>query len=644
MTQAAPTPQSTPTAETIASSQMTAFRRWVVDHTGEALADDRALYAWSVADIGRFWTRFAEWAGVRLIGDWEPAVSSDDNVEHASFFPHTKLSYVEHLLEPGDADDEALVGVDETGARIVMTRDELRRTVARYAMYLQTLGVVPGERVAAIARNTPRTVALYLATLSLGAIWSSVAPGMGGELIAQRLGQVAPRVLFVDPRYPYHGAERDNLSLDTLTSVLPETQIITTDVLDARPAAEPMPFDRFPFNHPLVVLFSSGTTGLPKGIVHGAGGTLLEHLKELRLHCDLRAGDRLLFHTTTGWMMYNWMVSALATGATVVLYDGSVSFPDADALLACVARERVTVFGTSAAYLAYCKEAALTPRATHDFAALRLMLSTGSVLTEPLYDYAFEAIAPVPIHSISGGTDIVGCFVMGSPNLPVVRGESATRTLGLAVGVMTDDGRVIHDTDHDVTGELVCTKPFPSRPLYFWNDPEGARFHDSYFTANPGIYTHGDALLLTARGSTRILGRSDGVLNVRGVRIGPGEIYRVLETFDEIVACAAIEQESPRDPGGSRLVLLVVAKTPGALPRPLQLKLKKELSQRASSSHVPQAIVAVSDLPRTHNNKISERACRDAANGRAPRNLVALRNPEVVEEIMNHPEILTVRA
>lgn len=637
-----------PDPDRIQRSRMTAFRSWVSEQTGAALADDHALFEWSTRDVAGFWRLFVEWTGVRLGGAREPVLEGAE-VETATFFPGAKLSYVDHVLRPpadDSADVEVVIGVDETGAREALTRRELRRRVACYARELTSRGVRPGDRVVGIARNVPRTLVLYLATLSLGAVWSSVAPDMGTELLVQRVGQVHPKLVLADLSYPYHGAVRENVRADAISELVPGCTIVSMTEVDGwAPAGESpeLTLAELPFNHPLVILFSSGTTGLPKCIMHGAGGTLVEHWKELALHCDLGPGDRLLFHTTAGWMMYNWLVSALVTGASIVLYDGSVSFPHADSLLRCLAEERCTVFGTSAAYLSYCRDAGLEPRSALDLSSLRLMLSTGSVLRDPMFEWAYENVAPVPIHSISGGTDIIGCFVLGSPNLPITCGESPMTSLALDVRAANGGSFVRAPAEGSVVGELVCVQPFPSRPVGFWGDEDGRRFHESYFSQNEGVWTHGDTIELTSRGTARIHGRSDGILNVRGVRIGPGEIYKVLELFPEVKSSVAIEQRAQEEPGGSRLVLLVVLADGGPVPRPLMLRIKKELAARTSPAHVPSVIVAVRDVPRTHNNKVSERAARDAANGELSENATALKNPEVLREIMDHPEIATVR-
>jgi acetoacetyl-CoA synthetase len=385
---------------------------------------------------------------------------------------------------------------------------------------------------------------------------------------------------------------------------------------------------RFPFDHPLFVLFSSGTTGRPKCIVHGHGGTLLEHQKEHRLHSGLGPSDTLYFHTTAGWMMWNWLVSALACGTRIVLYDGSPTWPQPDSLLRMLQRESVTVFGTSAAYVQYMKEAGLEPARDVPLPRLRAIQSTGSVLYEWLFHWIHEHLAKVPVQSISGGTDILGCFVLGHPGLPVWAGES--QCVSLAMDVRAAAGGVAQRTG---TGELVCVNPFPSRPVGFLADPDGSRYRQTYYSQHEGAWTHGDFLTLYERGSARILGRSDGTLKIRGVRIGPAELYAVVMAMDGVVDAMALAQHAPDEPGGTRLVLLVVLAPGKVLDRPLTLRIKKELQTRASPVHVPAVIAQVQALPQTHNGKRSENAASDALHGRPVRNLVALKNPECLDEI-----------
>jgi acetoacetyl-CoA synthetase len=445
----------------------------------------------------------------------------------------------------------------------------------------------------------------------------------------------------VDLDEPIAGAVRDLRSLELVVGLEPDVSVSGVPCVDLerlrRESAAPLAaWPKLPFNHPLFVLFSSGTTGAPKGIVHGSGGTLLEHLKEHRLHGDLTPADVLYFHTSVGWMMWNWALTALATGARLVLYDGSPTYPDGDRLWRVVADEGVTVLGTSPTYLQYCEDAGLSPRDLVDLRGLRAIQSTGSILRDRQYDWVHTHVGELPLQSISGGTDILGCFVLGNPNLPVYRGESQCVGLGLDVRA--------HRTERCTglapeVGELVCGIPFPSRPLGFLGDESGERFAEAYFSQNEGFWTHGDFLEITPRGGARILGRSDGVLNIRGIRIGPAEIYSVLERFPEIRESLALEQHDPKAPGGSRLVLLVVLREGTTLDRALTLSLKKAIKSEASSAHVPSIIAPVSALPVTFSGKTSARAARDALEGRAAANRGAIRNPDVLDEIAHHPEL-----
>ncbi|NJN65030.1 MAG: AMP-binding protein [Acidobacteria bacterium] len=389
---------------------------------------------------------------------------------------------------------------------------------------------------------------------------------------------------------------------------------------------------RYPFDHPLFILFSSGTTGVPKALIHGAGGTLLEHVKEHRLHTDLSPNDLLFFHTSTGWMMWNWVVSALASGTPIMLLDGSMTYPEPKSNLEAVDAEGVTVLGTSPAYVQTLRAGGVVPRVIGAFSRLRAIQSTGSILYPEHFDWIRDDFKHVPVHSISGGTDIIGCFVLGNPLMPVYRGESQSISLGLDVRVLTENG-----LERVGTGELVCANPFPSRPVGILGDDDGARYHQSYFAENEGLWTHGDAIELTDEGSARILGRSDATMKIRGIRIGPAEIYAVVLAVPGVTEAMAVTQADPREPGGTRMVLLVVLAEGCTLDRPLTLRIKKELNTRASPAHVPAVIAQVSGLPQTHNGKYSERAARDVINGRRPPNRETLRNPQVLDEIAAHP-------
>ena len=633
------------------SSQLSDFARFATARTGLAFATYSDLHAFSVAEFRAFWALLLEWSDLRWDGAAGP-VCTGDLVETARFFPALRVSWTENLLstrERAVEDAPALIARDETGKRLELTRAQLRARVASAAAALSGRGVRSGDRVVAVARNTAEPIIACLAATSLGASWSSVAPDMGLDAALSRFTQLSPKILFAHRQTSLNGA-RLVPDLRGLRAGLPSLELIVgldehggdpdlaipqigLETLERegqallQGAIEPS-FPRFAFDHPLFVLFSSGTTGVPKCIVHGHGGTLLEHVKEHRLHCDLGPRDRLLFQTSTGWMMWNWMFSALASGSCIVLYDGSVTFPERDSLLKVLAEEKVTVFGTSPAYLQYLADAGVSV-APGSLPSLREMHSTGSVLYPHIHRWAKEHLADVPLQSISGGTDIVGCFVMGEPWGDVREGESTCVGLGLDVRAAGPDG-----VSRTGRGELVCPTPFPSRPVGLFGDPDGGKFHRAYFAQREGVWTHGDLLELTERGSARILGRCDGILNIRGIRIGPGEIYAVLAGIPEVGQAMAADQEALDEPGGRKLVLLVVLKSGQVLDRALSLRIKKELKLRASATHVPAVLAQVDELPTTFSGKRSEAALQDALNGRPVRNIAALRNPGCLDAIL----------
>jgi acetoacetyl-CoA synthetase len=622
-----------------AASQLSDFIAFAARESGSTLDDMVALQRFAVADVGRFWTLFLRWAQPLVEGDPAPACTGADP-ERAAFFPNLALSYVENLLAAGDDDEPAVIARHEGRPTDVLSRARLRERVHALAAGLGELGLQPGDRVVAVLRNDAEAVVAALATLAVGATLSTVAPDLGVPAVLDRFAQLDPVLLLTHlgtggAAIPGSLPER----VAQIAAGLPSLRAIVTLEPGALPAtAVPVHAmtalardgsgfqpPRLPFDHPLFVLFSSGTTGPPKCLVHGAGGTLLEHLKEHRLHGDLRAGDRLFFQTSAAWMMWNWQLSALACGATIVLYDGPVA---ADTLWRIAAEERVTVLGTSPSYLQLGQDAGLSPGAELDLGALRAIQSTGSILHDHQFDWVAAHVGPQPLQSISGGTDIVGCFVLGDPDAPVRRGRSQSRSLGLDVQAVDDAGAVLEDA----IGELVCRTPFPSRPLGLHGDPDGRRFHEAYFAAHPGMWTHGDLIEFAADGSARLHGRSDGVMNIRGIRIGPAELYRVLAQIEEVADAMAVEQRRPDEPEQSRLVLLVVPRTPGTVAG-LASRIRRELGAALSPAHVPAVIAEVSQLPTTHSGKRSEAAARDAVAGRGAANAGALRNPESLEEI-----------
>jgi acetoacetyl-CoA synthetase len=516
---------------------------------------------------------------------------------------------------------------------------------------LRAAGVGAGDRVAGFMPNLPEAIVAMLATTSLGATWSSCSPDFGIRGVIDRFGQIAPKVLFTADGYNYGGKTLDSIEriagiLESLPSV---TCVVVVANVSPRPDLARLPsarhyeefggagatlrFERMPFDHPLYILYSSGTTGVPKCIVHGAGGTLLQHLKEHQLHSDLHPGDRLFFFTTCGWMMWNWLASALASQATVVLFDGSPFHPDEGVLWRLASEEHVALFGTSPKYLAALQKSGYRPIDRVDLAHLRTVLSTGSPLAHEQFDFVRDVIgADIQLASISGGTDIVSCFALGNPTLPVYRGELQCRGLGMRVEVFDDDGQPLQGQQ----GELVCTTPFPSMPIGFWNDPDGSRYRAAYFKRFPNVWCHGDFAVLTARGGLVILGRSDAVLNPGGVRIGTAEIYRQVEKLHEILESIAIGQDWDND---VRVVLFVRLRAGVTLDAALERRIRDVIRNNTTPRHVPARIVAVGDIPRTISGKIVELAVREVVHGRPVKNTDALANPAALEEFRDRPEL-----
>lgn len=599
----------------------------------ESLQD---FHAFSVERFRDFWALFLEWADPLRSGDPEP-VCTDDRCEAATFFPNLRLNYAENLLEPRSLEQDervAVVARHGDGSRQEISQRELREQVRRLAGHLRGLGVGPGDRVVAIAANNLEATIGALAAATIGATFSSASPEMGAPAILSRFEQLSPKLLMAN--LGGDNAAEVAQSLPSLEAVVALDSEPLPEGLDlpvhriaellASPPAEPLPegWERFPFNHPLFVLFTSGTTGAPKCIVHGAGGTLLEHLKEHRLHCDLRPADTLFFQTSAAWMMWNWQLSALACGARVVVFDGPLAEPGT--LWQIVAAEEVTVFGTSPPYLQLCEDSGYSPRQQAPAQALRSVLSTGSVLRDWQFDWVTEEVGPVALQSISGGTDIIGCFVLGHPELPVRRGMLQSRSLGLDVQALPTETT----PSASPVGELVCRNPFPSRPLGLLGDEDGSRFHAAYFAQNEGVWTHGDLIEFDADGQARIHGRSDGVLNIQGVRIGPSEIYQALREVPEAQEAMAVEQ---RRDGSARLVLLVVLREGVHLDPELSVRIRRTIGEQTTALHVPELVVAVEALPVTHSGKRSERAGRDAVEGRDAANERALANPEALGQI-----------
>jgi acetoacetyl-CoA synthetase len=643
-----------PSPDRIAQSHLAAFMRAAEEQWGDTFDDYWALHAWSVERMDRFWSTVWDYCGV--IGDQGDGVvvADSDKMPGARFFPEARINFAENLLRRRDNGD-AIVFRGEDQVRRRLSHKELYDLVSRTAQALADLGVAPGDRVGGFLPNMPETIVAMLATASLGAVWSSCSPDFGVKGVMDRFGQIAPKVLFTADGYYYNGKSHDSLERaqgiaeqlgDDLRTVVvvPYTReappldgfagraVMLADFI-APYAAGDITFERMPFNAPLYIMYSSGTTGVPKCIVHGIGGTLLKHLCELTLHSDVRAGDRLFYFTTCGWMMWNWLASGLAAEATLMLYDGSPFHPDGNVLFDYAQDEAMTHFGTSAKFIDAAMNAGLDPARTHRLDSLHTVLSTGSPLAPQGFDYVYEHIKKdVCLSSIAGGTDIIGCFVAGVPVLPVWRGEIQAAVLGMDTQVFDDDGkRLIGEK-----GELVCVRPFPSMPIGFWDDPDGSRYHDAYFDVFPNIWCHGDYVEETAHHGFIIYGRSDAVLNPGGVRIGTAEIYRQVEKLDDVEESIVIGQDWDND---VRVVLFVRLKSGVTLDDKLRDRIRKQIRANATPRHVPAKIIQVADIPRTLSGKIVELAVRNVVHGRPVKNKDALANPEALDHYQNLPEL-----
>ncbi len=608
------------------------------------------LYQWSIDQPVEFWQALCDFCDVRFSKPADEVLVKPGDMTTAKWFSGSELNFAEHLLRHS-GDRAAIVFCGENGARSELSFEELRQAVAGIAQALRSAGVVKGDRVAGFLPNCPEAVIAMLATTGIGAIWSSCSPDFGINGIVDRFGQIKPRVLFCADGYFYNGKRHD--CLESVKGVLEVIDSIECTVVaafsnrdfridDIRAAVRwqdfarndaTLEFTQVEFDHPLYIMYSSGTTGIPKCIIHGVGGTLLQHLKEHVLHLDIGSGDRLFYFTTCGWMMWNWLVSGLASGATIILYDGSPFFDDGRVLWMMAEDEKLTVFGTSAKYISALEKAGVRPKDEFKLPELRAVLSTGSPLAPESFDYVYDAISEdVQLSSISGGTDIISCFATGNPILPVRRGELQCIALGMAVEIFDERGESITNEN----GELVCTKAFPSMPVGFWNDPDNAKYHAAYFERFPGVWAHGDYAEITNKGGMLIHGRSDAVLNPGGVRIGTSEIYRQVEKLDEILESIAIGQNWDDD---VRVVLFVVFRDGVELDDDLKQKIRKVIRDNTTPRHVPAKIIAVPEIPRTISGKIVELAVRSAVHGEEVKNTDALANPGALEHFRDLAEL-----
>jgi len=631
-----------PSPEAIKGSNLTGFMDHVQARWGVQVDDFSALYVWSIQEPEKFWKSIWHFCGVLAQTQGDVVLENADSLETARFFPQARLNYAQNLLRRRDT-AIAIEFFGEDRVHTTLTYQEVYQQVCRFAKVLQGWDVQPGDRVAGYLPNMPQTIVAMLATAAIGAIWSSCSPDFGVSAVIDRFGQIAPKVLLMGEGYYYGGKYFDcRERLASLRAVLPSLEHIVLigyegpaqpeegvevweDLLASVPL-EDITFASLPFNHPLFILYSSGTTGVPKCIVHGAGGTLLQHLKEHQLHCNIRPDDVVFYYTTCGWMMWNWLVSALASHARLILYDGSPFYPTPTRLFDIAAQTDMTLLGTSAKYIQALEKAGVLLRETHKLPRLRMMASTGSPLVPEAFDYVYQDIKQdVCLASISGGSDIISCFALGNSSGPVWRGELQAPGLGMRVEVFDEAGQSIVGQK----GELVCTAPFPSQPIGFWNDPDRKKYHRAYFARYPNVWHHGDFIEKTIHGGFIIYGRSDAVLNPGGIRIGTAEIYRQVEQIAEVLESVVVSQEWQ---GDSRIILFVKLQPDLVLNEDLVEKIKHHVRHNTTPHHVPAVILQVSDIPRTKNGKIAEIAVRDVIHGRATHNQEALANPEVLEE------------
>lgn len=646
------TPLWQPSSDVINSANVSRFADYVNQTWSTEISSFESLHKWSVDNSEKFWQSIWHFCDVRFSKTYSETVKNPQQLPGAKWFDDASISYVDNLLRRAD-DLPAIISRGEAKEDRIVTYAELNRQVNRLARAFKESGINPGDRIVGYMPNIPETVICMLAATSCGAAWSSCSPDFGARGVIDRFGQVDPKIMVSVDGYMYGGKPFD--ITDKLTQILKNlptlekflvipylqeevpNSLTNAESLDSFASGfsdNPVQHLQLPFNHPLFILFSSGTTGAPKCIVHGVGGTLLQHLKEHRLHVNLKEGDRLFFFTTCGWMMWNWLVSAFASEATIVLYEGSPFMPNESSFFDYIDDYQVDHFGISAKYIDFIAKSGIRPRDTHSLASLKTVMSTGSPLNPEGFDYVYDAIKKdVCLSSISGGTDLISCFVLGNPTLPVWRGEIQCKGLGMDVAVFDDQG---NEVDAGVKGELVCRNSFPSMPIEFWKDEDGSKYRSAYFERFPGCWHHGDYVELTKHGGMVVYGRSDAVLNPSGVRIGTAEIYRQAEQVEEVIESIVIGQRWDSD---TRIVLFVRLREGLTLDEELTAKIKSVIRTNASPRHVPAKIIQVADIPRTKNGKITEIAVRKIVHGETIDNVEALDNPDSLSLYKDIPEL-----
>ena len=641
-----------PSQDRIKKTNMYCFMNHINDKYKQKFTEYDDLYQWSIDNITEFWASWWDFSEIKASLPYEKIIDDLTKMPGADWFPGARLNFSENLLKYRD-DQTALVFFGENQVSYRLTYAELYNEVAKVAKALKDSGVSAGDRVVGFMPNMPETIIAMLAATSMGAVWSSCSPDFGIKGVLDRFGQIKPKILFTADGYFFKGKPLDSLKrISEIVQDLPSIEkVVVVPYINSKPDISIMPnairFDDFksnrsgleidfaqlPFNHPLYIMYSSGTTGLPKCMVQSAGGILIHHLKELVLHTDLKREDKIFYFTTCGWMMWNWLVSSLAVGATLILYDGNPFHPDPGVLWQMAQDEKITIFGTSAGYIAALQNSGAKPGSDYDLSALQAVLSTGSPLSIESFEYIYENVkSDLQLASIAGGTDLNGCFALGNPIGPVYSGELQCRGLAMKVEAFDDDGQAIIDEQ----GELVCTAPFPSMPIYFWDDPDNKKYHAAYFDIYPNIWRHGDYIIVTKRGGVIMYGRSDATLNPGGVRIGTAEIYRRMDKLPEVADSVVIGQSWKND---VRVILFIMLAQGFVLTEELQKKIKQTIRVNASPRHVPAKIIAVQDIPYTHNMKKVELAVKKVIHNKEVRNKDALRNPEALDYYKNLKEL-----